>query len=54
MKKILTATVCLLLACVPCFAQSSYKGLTPGQSTRADVERVFGWPVKKNQVMTTH
>jgi hypothetical protein len=27
-----------------CFAQSSYKGLTPGKSTRADVERVLGQP----------
>lgn len=35
----------LFLACATCFSQSSYKGLTPGQSTRADVERVFGRPV---------
>lgn len=34
------------LSCVACFGQSSYKGLTPGQSTRADVERVLGRPVK--------
>jgi hypothetical protein len=47
MKNILTATVCLLLACVPCFAQSSYKGLTPGRSTRADVERVLGRPTSQ-------
>jgi len=35
------------LSCVACFGQSSYKGLTPGQSTRADVERVLGQPQKK-------
>jgi hypothetical protein len=47
MKKILTATVCLLLTCVPCFAQSTFEGLTPGHSTRAEVERVLGLPVKR-------
>ena len=36
----------LLLACVGCFGQSSYKGLTPGKSIKADVERVLGKPVK--------
>jgi hypothetical protein len=40
------AVVLLLLLCGFCFGQSSYKGLTPGQSTRADVERVLGQPVK--------
>ncbi|HXT63269.1 MAG TPA: carboxypeptidase-like regulatory domain-containing protein [Pyrinomonadaceae bacterium] len=39
--------ICLLLSCVTCFGQSSYRGLTPGQSTRADVERVLGQPVNK-------
>ena len=34
------------LFCVSCFGQTSYKGLTPGQSTRADVDRVLGQPVK--------
>ena len=36
----------LLMSGATCFAQSSYKGLTPGRSTRADVERVLGRPVK--------
>ena len=39
--------VFVLLSCATCFGQSSYKGLTPGKSTRADVERVLGPPVKK-------
>ena len=32
--------------CATCFAQSSYKGLTPGKSTRTEAERVLGRPVK--------
>jgi hypothetical protein len=47
MSKIFTATTFLLFACATCFGQTSYKGLTPGKSTRADVERVLGLPVKK-------
>lgn len=35
----------IFLACGTCFSQTSYNRLTPGQSTRADVERVFGRPV---------
>ena len=35
-----------IAVCANCFGQSSYKGLTPSQSTRADVERVLGRPVK--------
>lgn len=37
----------VFLVCATCFSQSSYKGLTPGKSARADVERVLGKPVKK-------
>ncbi|HEX6190630.1 MAG TPA: hypothetical protein VFZ40_21445 [Pyrinomonadaceae bacterium] len=33
------------MAGATCFAQSTYKGLTPGKSTRAEVERVLGRPV---------
>lgn len=47
MKKIFTATMFLLFVCINCLGQSSYKGLTPGQSTRADVARVLGQPVKE-------
>jgi hypothetical protein len=36
----------LLLTCAVSFAQTSYKGLTPGTSTRAQAERVLGQPVK--------
>ena len=35
----------LLLACAVSVGQSSFQGLTPGQSTRSDVERVLGQPV---------
>ena len=37
----------LLLSCVPCFGQTSFQGLTPGQSTRADAERSLGHPIKE-------
>ncbi len=46
MNKILTTITFLLFACATCVGQSSYKGLTPGRSTRADAERVLGQPVK--------
>jgi hypothetical protein len=47
MTRILLTFLFLLLACAICFGQSSYKGLTPGKSTRADVERVLGRPIKE-------
>lgn len=47
MKKMITATIFLLLACVTGVGQTSYKGLTPGKSTRVEVHRVLGLPVKK-------
>lgn len=34
-----------LLSCVTAFGQTGYKGLTPRQSTKADVERVLGQSV---------
>jgi len=46
MNRILLTILFLLLACTPSFAQSSFMGLTPGKSTRADVERVFGRPIQ--------
>jgi len=46
MSRIAFIILLLLMACVSCFGQSTYKGLTPGKSTRADVERVFGPPAK--------
>lgn len=48
MKKIFTATTFLLFACATCFGQSSFMGLTPGKSTRAEVERVLGVPKSKS------
>src|SRR2546428_1912970 len=41
----------MLIACATCFAQSTYKGLTPGKSTRAEVEGVLGLP--KSEVSET-
>src|SRR5438105_15696038 len=37
----------ILLNCCNCFGQSSFKGLTPGKSAKADVERVLGQPVRE-------
>lgn len=47
MKKVVPVIVFMLLACATCVGQTSYKGLTPGRSTRADAERVLGRPVKE-------
>jgi len=44
--KTTNAIALILLTCIASFAQTSYKGLTPGKSTRADVERVLSQPVK--------
>lgn len=46
MWKIPVVACLLMLSAAVCFAQSSYKGLTPGTSTRAEAERVLGQPVK--------
>jgi hypothetical protein len=46
-NKIPLSIFCLLLTCAACVGQSSYKGLTPGTSTRADVERALGEPTNK-------
>jgi hypothetical protein len=47
MSKTLGIVILLVISGVVCFGQSSFKGLTPGQSTRADVERVLGKPTKQ-------
>ena len=47
MRKAAISNLFLLLVCAICLGQSSYKGLTPGKSTRADVERALGKPVKE-------
>jgi hypothetical protein len=46
-NKITFSILFLLLTCAACFGQSSYKGLTPGKSTRAEVERVLGRPTSQ-------
>jgi len=46
-NKPLGVALFLLLALATGFGQTTFKGLTPGKSTRADVERVLGRPVKK-------
>jgi hypothetical protein len=43
----LIAVLLVLLLGLTCFAQSTFEGLTPGRSTRAEAERVLGRPVKK-------
>ena len=45
--RVLAAIVFALPGCDVCFGQSSFQGLTPGGSTRADAERVLGPPVKE-------
>lgn len=47
MNRLSLSILFLFLAGATCFGQSSYKGLTPGKSTRAEVERVLGQPVNK-------
>lgn len=46
-KKISISILFVLLGCTASFGQSSFKGLTPGKSTRAEVERVLGQPVRE-------
>jgi len=46
-RKILNISFFVLLACITCVAQSSYKRLTPGSSTKADVKGIFGQPVRE-------
>lgn len=46
MKKIPFSILFLLLTCAACFGQSTYMGMTPGKSTRADIERILGQPVQ--------
>jgi|GEM_PF-4575012 len=39
-------TIALLLSATACFGQSSFQEITPGTSTRSDVARVFGQPLR--------
>jgi hypothetical protein len=36
----------VLISCMTCFGQTSFQGLTPGESTRNDVEQELGQPVR--------
>lgn len=44
--RILNTIILLMLTCVAGLGQTTFKGLTPGKSTRAEVERVMGRPLK--------
>ncbi len=44
-RKVIPLFVWLMLVCSPCLAVSTYMGIQPGLSTRANVEAVFGRPV---------
>ena len=46
-NKISIIILFVVLCCATCFGQSSFKGLTPGQSTRAEVEKILGLPLKQ-------
>lgn len=46
MNRLYIGSLFVFLAGSTCLGQDSYKGLTPGVSTRYQVERVFGQPVK--------
>ena len=37
----------LLLSCAVCVGQTAFHGLTPGKSTKADVEKALGQPVRQ-------
>jgi len=47
LHKLLTFASFFAFTSALCLGQSSYKGLTPGSSTRADVDRVLGQPQKQ-------
>lgn len=46
-SRLLTFILLMLLGCEMCFGQTSFRGLTPGRSTRADVEAALGPPVRE-------
>lgn len=47
MQRTLINMLFVPLSCLLCFGQSSFQGLTPGKSTKADVEQAFGRPVSQ-------
>lgn len=46
MRKLSAAVTFLLFACAICLGQATYLGLTAGKSTRAEVDRALGQPVR--------
>lgn len=46
MQRNLTIILFMLLSCATCFGQTTFQGITPGKSTRAQAERVFGKPLQ--------
>jgi hypothetical protein len=47
LHRTLIIIVLVLLSWTTCFGQTSFQGLTPGKSTRADAERSLGQPIKE-------
>jgi TonB family protein len=45
-KKVVGGVTYFLVVCAACFGQSSFQEITPGTSTRNDVARVLGQPVR--------
>lgn len=46
-NKISIMILVLLLSCAACVGQTAFHGLTPGKSTKADVEKALGRPVRQ-------
>lgn len=53
-RRLIAIGLALVLAGVIGDAQSAFKGLTPGTSTRADVERALGQPVRSQGVLAEY
>lgn len=51
MKK-LSITVFIILSCAACFGQSGFQDITPGVSSRSEVVRVLGQPVRSISATT--
>lgn len=47
MNRLYIGAILVFFAGAICFGQSTYRGLTPGKTTRAEVESVIGSPVKR-------
>jgi hypothetical protein len=47
-------TLIILFLCVRCLGQSAFQEITPGSSTRAQVTKVLGQPVRSNGTVSEH